>query len=357
MNSADTNSAAADRFQERTLCALWVLFWVLLTAVELQDNWYRSGLRWWEPFLWMGSAVSVGTIWFVLQRRMDRAFQFDPAHPGYWFAAHLKWAPLVAFTMIAGMYGIRHAVYAALGMRYFHPPWTFVAIYESIKLLIFFGLWLGIFFAFNSFRALQGERQRLLLLEKSMTDARLAHLKSQLQPHFFFNVLNTISALMHVDVERADRLVARMGDFLRTSLRSQQEVWPLADEVRMLELYANIMLERFSDRVAISWDIDPSLRSALVPVLIMQPLMENAFRHGVEKTTEFVAIDVSATRGDRELLLEIRNTGALGAVTEGIGVRNVRERLAVMFGTNTHFALEQHAEYVSAVIRTPLQLL
>src|SRR4051812_9131688 len=242
MNSADTNSAAADRFQERTLCALWVLFWVLLTAVELQDNWYRSGLQWWEPFLWMGSAVSLGTIWFALQRRMDRAFQFDPAHPGRWFAAHLKWAPAVAFTMIAGMYGIRHGVYAALGMRYFHPPWTFVAIYESIKLLIFFGLWLGIFFAFNSFRALQGERQRLLLLEKSMTDAKLAQLKSQLQPHFFFNVLNTISALMHVDVERADRLVARMGDFLRTSLRSKQEVWPLADEVRMLELYANIML-------------------------------------------------------------------------------------------------------------------
>jgi LytS/YehU family sensor histidine kinase len=349
------NNAAVERFQERTLYALWALFWILMTVVEMQDNWYATGVRWWEPFLWIGSSAGVGTIWFVLQRHLDRRIAFDAAHPGHWFVAHLKWLPIVAATMIIGMYGIRHAVYGALGMRYHHGSWSFVALYESIKLSLFFGLWLGIFFALNSFRALQGERQRLLLMEKSVNEARLAQLKSQLQPHFFFNVLNTISALMHVDVERADRLVARMGDFLRATLRSDQERWPLADELRLLALYADIMLERFADRVTLSWTIDPASERALVPVLVLQPLMENAFRHGVERTSETVAIEVSAITEHQMLCVEIRNSGELVGTSGGIGVLNVRERLDVMYGTQAQFALDQDPDGVRAKIRIPLQ--
>lgn len=355
MSTLDTHARETDQLQDRILYALWFLFWVLMTVVELQDNWFDADLRWWEPFLWMASAASIGTVWFVLQRRFDRTISFDPAHPRAWFVAHLKWLPLVAITMIAGMYGIRHAAYGALGLRYEHPSWAFVALYEAIKLSLFFGLWLGIFFAFNSFRALQGERQRLLLMEKSVSEARLAQLQSQLHPHFFFNVLNTISALMHVDVQRADRLVARMGDFLRATLRSDQQLWPLAEELRLLKLYADIMLERFEERVELRWNIDPSLEGALVPVLLLQPLMENAFRHSVEKTSDHVPILVRADSDGTELTLEIRNTGTLTAHLQGVGLRNVRERLNVIFGPQAQFSLAQDADDVQALIRMPLQ--
>jgi hypothetical protein len=357
MISVDTSTAAADRFQERMLYALWALFWILMTVVELQDNWHKTGIRWWEPILWIGSSASVCTMWFVLQRRLDRTLSFDAAHPGHWFVVHLKWLPVVAFTVVTGMYGIRYGVYDSLGMKYNEDAsWLFIGVYESIKLSLFFGLWLGILFAFNSFRALQSERQRLLLLEKSATDARLAHLKSQLHPHFFFNVLNTISALMHVDVERADRLVTRMGDFLRATLRSEQELWPLADELRLLELYVSIMLERFAERASITWNIDTTIQRALVPVLILQPMMENAFRHGVEKATDFVSIVVSAHQEGDRLHVQIKNTGQLLERADRIGMRNVQERLAVMFAANAQFSLEQDSADVRAAIRIPLQL-
>jgi hypothetical protein len=356
MSPTANSTAAADRFQERILLGLWVLFWVLLAVVELQDHWHMDGMRWWEPFLWIGSSAGMATIWFVLQRRLDRKLSFDAARPGHWFAVHLMWLPVVAFTVIPGMYGIRYAVYGALGMKYDeNASWLFVGVYECIKLALFSGLWLGIFFAFNSFRALQTERQRLLALEKSATDARLAQLKAQLHPHFFFNVLNTISALMHVDVERADRLVARMGDFLRATLRSDQEFWTLADEVQLLKLYASIMLERFADRVSIEWDIDAELDRVLVPVLILQPLMENAFRHGVEKSSEPVTIVVSASIEVGRLRLDVRNTGELTTASERVGMRNVRERLAVMFDQSAQFSLQQNSHDVQAVIRMPLQ--
>jgi sensor histidine kinase YesM len=356
MNSIQTTTAAADRFQERVLYALWALFWILLAVVEMQDHWHMSGMRWWEPFLWIGSSASVATIWFVLQRRRDRILPFNAAHPGRWFAMHAKWWPVVAFTVITGMYGIRYAVYDSLGLKYNdHASWLFIGVYETIKLALFSGLWIGIFFAFNSFRALQSERQRLLLLEKSATDARLAQLKSQLHPHFFFNVLNTISALMHVDVERADRLVTRMGDFLRATLKSEQELWPLADEVELLRLYASIMLERFADRVSLQWHIDPALDRALVPVLISQPLMENAFRHGVEQTSDPVSIVVVAAAQSNSLLIEIRNTGELAGGSERVGMRNVRERLAVMYAEHAQFSLQQDGLGVRAVISIPLR--
>jgi LytS/YehU family sensor histidine kinase len=257
--------------------------------------------------------------------------------------------------MIGGMYAIRHAVYGALGMRYHHPSWSFVVLYESIKLALFFGLWLGLFFAFNSFRALQGERQRLLMMEKSVGEARLAQLQSQLHPHFFFNVLNTISALMHVDVQRADRLVARMGDFLRATLRADQQLWPLAEELRLLRLYADIMLERFEERVELTWNIAPDIEGALVPVLLLQPLMENAFRHSVEKTSDHVPILVRAESEGSGLTLEIRNAGILNPHSQGVGLRNVRERLNVIFGLQAQFSLVQDASDVRALIRMPLQ--
>lgn len=355
MTSLATNARETDRLQDRILYALWVLFWVLMTVVELQDNWFNAGLRWWEPFLWMASAAGVATVWFALERRFDRTIRFDPAHPRTWFIAHLKWLPAVAVTVIAGMYGIRHAAYGALGMHYEHPSWPFVVLYESIKLSLFFGLWLGIFFAFNSFRALQGERQRLLIMEKSVSEARLAHLQSQLHPHFFFNVLNTISALMHVDVQRADRLVARMGDFLRATLRSDQQLWPLADELRILRLYADIMLERFEDRVELTWNVAQDAERALVPVLLLQPLMENAFRHSVEVSSERVPILVHAANNGDELSLEIRNLGVFAPRSHGVGLRNVRERLNVIYGSDAHFSIAQDGTDVQALIRMPLK--
>jgi LytS/YehU family sensor histidine kinase len=223
--------------------------------------------------------------------------------------------------------------------------------------VLFAGLWLGILFGFESYTQLQIHRRRLLEVQKALTEAQLARLKGQLRPHFFFNVLNTISALMHVDVARADRLVAGLGDLLHISLRSgEQEMTPLREELRSLELYAEIMHERFRDRVTLNSHVDPSILDTPVPSLLLQPLLENAFRHGVERSTVPVRIDVTARREGISLSLVVSNTGSSLApdYREGVGLRNCRERLSIIYGEAAALQVRDEGASVAARISIPL---
>jgi LytS/YehU family sensor histidine kinase len=247
-------------------------------------------------------------------------------------------------------------VYALLGGAYTHEPWLFVFGYESLKLVLFSGLWLGIIFGFDSFEQWQAQRRHLLELQKSLAEAQLSQLKAQLRPHFFFNALNTISALMHVDVERADRMLARLGDLLRISLQiNDKEMTTLREEMRTLELFAQIMQERFADRVGLSWNIDPDLLDAQVPMLLLQPLLENSFKHGVERSVGPVSIGVDAHRERGRIVLEIRNTGSALPVEhrEGVGLRNCRERLQVIYGNEATLQLIGDADSVIAKVTLP----
>ena len=218
LDLAADSQAAGSRVSrpDIALYFLWGMFWLLMIGIAVQDYARDGGKQWWQPMLWEGSSLLVATFWLVLQRRADRRYAAYLDQPLRWFGHHLKWLPLIVVTFIASVYAIRHGVYALLGETYKHESWSFVLVYESIKLVLFFGLWLGLIFGFDSFAQAQEQRQRLLALQKSLAEAQLAQLKAQLRPHFFFNALNTISALMHVDVPRADRLLARLGDLLRS---------------------------------------------------------------------------------------------------------------------------------------------
>ena len=178
-----------------------------------------ASIRWWEPLLWEGSSCLVATFWLVLERRVASRWNQHLAHPWRWFGKHLAWMPVVAITFIVAIYSIRHGVYALTDETYEHESWPFIFFYESVKLVLFAGLWLGIIFGLESFARWRNEREQLLTLQKHLAESQLAQLKAQLQPHFLFNALNTISSLMQVDVERADRLLTRLADLLRASLR------------------------------------------------------------------------------------------------------------------------------------------
>jgi LytS/YehU family sensor histidine kinase len=204
----------------------------------------------------------------------------------------------------------------------------------------------------------QAQRRRFLELQKTLAEAQLAQLKSQLRPHFFFNALNTISALMHVDVARADRLLARLADLLRVSLQSgDQEITSLRDELHTLELYAQIMQERFADRVTLAWRVDDGALEASVPSLLLQPLLENAFKHGVERSIGPVNIEIAAQRDGEQLRLTVSNTGSTLAAgyRDGIGLRNCRERLNVIYGDKASLDLVAEVDGVAARIVMPLR--
>jgi hypothetical protein len=346
-----TTSSRAD---ERAVYVLWAVFWGFMTVVEVQDCFYNSAVKWWEPLLWQTSSAVPTTLWLVLQLRLER-YSHLLDRPLQWAFHHLKWLPLLAVTSIGFMYSTRHAVYTLVGRHYDHEPWGFVVVYETVRLVLFVGLWLGILFAFRSFEQWSLERQRLALLQRTLAEAQLTQLKSQLRPHFLFNALNTISALMHSDVARADRLLAQLSDLLRSTLRlGDQQTITLGEELQVLRLYAQIMTERFSDRVDLQWQIAPQVEAARVPALLLQPLLENAFKHGVEPSRVPVRIEIGAQAAEGRLQLWVRNTGTLHSDSgSGVGLRNGRERLRLLFDAQASLELRQDQAWVEAQVRLP----
>lgn len=357
LSSAGVHTGYGATFPPIALAALWAAFWLLMICVSLQDALHNPLTRWWEPVLSEGSSALVATGWMLLAVRAREHHAPYLDRPLIWFGRYLRWLPLVIVTWIAAVYAIRHGVYAIMGHTYEHPGWGFVVVYESVKLTIFTGLWLGILFGIDAHGQWQYQRQRLLQTQKALAQAQLAQLQGQLRPHFLFNALNTVSALMHVDAARADRLVATLGDLLRISLRSSgNEMTPLAEELRTLELYADIMRERFRDRVTLGWQTDQTLLDAPIPALLLQPLLENVFKHAVEPTAIPVHINVSVRREGSSLEIVVSNSGSALAPghRDGMGCRNCRERLDIIYGGAASLRVRNEGDGVAAHIRIPL---
>lgn len=345
------------RFPPRTFAVLWAAFWLLMISVAFQETLRSPTIRWWEPILWEGSSALMATAWMLLALRVRGHYARYLDRPLIWFGRYLRWLPWVIVSWLTVVYAIRLEVYAAVGRTYYHPGWGFVIVYESFKLTIFTGLWLGILFGIDSYGQWQLQRQRLLKTQKALADAQLAQLQGQLRPHFLFNALNTVSALMHTDVARADRLVAALGDLLRISLRSNEhELTPLAEELRTLELYGNIMSERFRDRVTLGWQIDQALLDVPVPALLLQPLLENVFKHGVERTVARVRIHISAQRENDSLEIIVSNSGSMleAEHRDGVGFRNCRERLGIIYGSEASLRVRNENNGVAARVLIPL---
>ena len=186
---------------------------------------------------------------------------------------------------------------------------------------------------------LYDRQTRATQLEKSLTRAQLHNLRLQLQPHFLFNTLNTISSVMYENVPVADKMIARLSDLLRMSLEQggAQEV-PLEREIEFLKLYVDTMKARFEERLNVAIDAGADTRAALVPPLLLQPLVENSIRHGADPHSSIVDVRVSARRENGLLRLEVRDHGpGLGvtkdaALRKGIGLSNTAERLERLYG-------------------------
>ncbi|HPV76493.1 MAG TPA: histidine kinase [Gemmatimonadaceae bacterium] len=174
-------------------------------------------------------------------------------------------------------------------------------------------------------------------LQAQLDQAQLQTLKLQLHPHFLFNTLNAITALIHRAPDRAERMVAGLSELLRISLGSaaEQEV-PLSREIEVLEHYVDIQQERFQGRLVVRLDVAPDVREALVPNLILQPLVENAIKHGIGPRAAGGTVEVAARRSNDALLLVVRDDGVGEPVPqlrrEGVGLANSRARLTSLYG-------------------------
>ena len=176
---------------------------------------------------------------------------------------------------------------------------------------------------------------RAAQLEAQLSAARLTALQGQLRPHFLFNTLNMIAEQVYTDPAGADAMLTKLGVLLRSSFtETDRERVPLRRELELLESYVEIMRARFRGRLAFELSVQPETLDALVPRFVLQPLVENAIKHGVEPREEGGRVTVSARRRGDELDLEVvdNGDGFVGAVREGTGVRNTRERLHHLYG-------------------------
>jgi sensor histidine kinase YesM len=210
----------------------------------------------------------------------------------------------------------------------------FFSYYFHIELLVYSAI-VAVAHAVGSNRELQARERETLQLSSQLATARLQVLTAQLQPHFLFNTLHTIGSLiLQRKNDEAIEMLAELGELLRITLHRQTaESIPLSDELEHLRRYLRIEEARFGDRLAVSWEIEPAALDARVPPLILQPLVENALKHGVAANVTPATLVVRAARNGERLRISVCNDGpslpsgwVLGS-SSGFGLRNVRERL------------------------------
>jgi sensor histidine kinase YesM len=205
---------------------------------------------------------------------------------------------------------------------------------------------------FHMFR----ERQRKAAeLHTELVTSKLEMLKMQLQPHFLFNTLNTINALIHDDREAADRMVTRLADLLRLTLYESRHEVPLARELEFVSAYVDIQQIRFQNRLAVSFEVRGALLGAQVPSLVLQPLVENAIRHGIAPRARAGQVWVRAYRNGNQLVLEVEDDGVglpagEDVVIRGIGLANTKARLQQLYASDQSFVI-QPAQNGGALVR------
>ncbi len=224
----------------------------------------------------------------------------------------------------------------AAGPRPEHRPWIFAILFFRVP----------IYLAVISVAHANYFYRRSLEREHSLSQANLAALKMQLQPHFLFNSLNAIAALVHLDPDAADEMLVALSSLLRLSLEtSGEQLLPLDRELEVVRRYLSIEHVRFGDRLCFQFDVAADTHAALVPAFLLQPLVENAVRHGLEPRAGKGMLKVSARRTGENLWLAVEDNGVglpeHRPLREGIGLSNTRARLHVLFDGAASLELER----------------
>ena len=222
---------------------------------------------------------------------------------------------------------------------------AWLGLRAAVDVLVYWSL-LGVCQAITIFRNSQERERRAADLEARLTSAKLQALRMQINPHFLFNTLNSIAALVYVNPRAADEMLGDLSELLRRSLDSmeEQEI-PLAQELEFIGAYLSIQQKRFGERLQVEQSVPDELRKALVPALLLQPLVENAIRHGIEPRRGPGLISIEAKLEDKHLHLIVRDNGrglpgadSNSPVRRGIGLANTQARLQGLYGQEQNFS-------------------
>ena len=304
-----------------------------------------------RALLWQMSAVFLSALGTFLVLWLARLYRFDRQKWWRSLLFHLPASFAVAAIMTAGHITIDAAfdkTFAQVAFNNF-PARVFISIDKN---LIVYWLILWASHAINYYKRYRESELQASQLSAQLAEAQLQALKMQLHPHFLFNTLHSISSLLSRDTEAARRMIARLGDFLRLTLENSgaQEVL-LREELDFLRCYLDIEGIRFYDRLEVRMEVDPQTLSSRVPNLILQPIVENAIRHGIAQRSTPGMIEIRAQRVGEILRLEVRDNGP-GLPLEvgtnrtgkrGIGLSNTQSRLSQLYGSDSSIEMMNDA--------------
>jgi signal transduction histidine kinase len=325
----------------RNRWARWLLgfaFWTLL-GLSFASQFYISSAKAGLEVSWRQAIGYALGDWYVFAALsipvmgLARRFRFEASNWPLSLLVHLFGSALFSLAYMVARAWVGQWQSAASFSDAFKPllvkTWHF-------NLLIYWVI-VAVSQAFDYYSKYRERERRASELEKRLAQAKLQALQMQLNPHFLFNTLHSISSLMHKDVEAADRMIMRLGDLLRAALEGSdtQEV-TLRQELDFLKRYLEIEQTRFGERLSVKMDIAPETLDVQVPNLILQPLVENAIRHGIEPRSRPGCIELRAHLKQGELALEVCDNG-VGlpddqSVDEGVGLSNTRARLHELYG-------------------------
>jgi signal transduction histidine kinase len=316
---------------------------------------------------WGSLVLLNGTYWYLWALFtpaivwLAQHFRFERQGLARALAVHVPSVVVFSLAHIAVLQGAQWWVATSNGIAYsWWEEFRRAAVINFDWEMITYWAIAGISHAVLYYRESCERALRASQLETRLVEAQLKTLQQQLHPHFLFNTLHAISALMHRDVNAADRTLVRLSDLLRMTLEGlgQQEV-SLKSELDFLSKYLDIERTRFADRLLVRFDVQPEALDTFVPTLLLQPLVENAIKHGIAKKAGPGHIHITAKRDHDKLWIEVRDDGvglsdtALDALQKGIGVSTTRARLQHQFGADYRFEFHRLTQGVAVVVALP----
>lgn len=322
--------------------------WIAIAFLTSLQN-YVANIAAGQPQPWL-PALGYGLIWWSAWAMVTpvpvllaRRFGIDQRHLARFAAVHLAGGVATA-VLHAGIYALLFRLFVPRGPDSLSSIDLLVQKLSysiHVNLMVYFII-VGIVVGGRAYRALRDRELDAARLEAQLAEAETAALRAQLQPHFLFNTLNAISALVPEDPVTAQRLIARLGDLLRLSMEQHHaQQSSLADEVEFTDAYLAIEEARLGPRLQIVRRFAPEAMSAQVPTLLLQPLVENAVRHGISPLVQGGTLTIEAVLVDSSLQIMVADDGkGAHAIVEGIGLGNSRSRLRQLYGDGQSLTVE-----------------
>jgi two-component system, LytTR family, sensor kinase len=334
----------------------WAILFLLTTVLGALSLFYRylddlargRGGTFPQRLLEQATGVYAAFVLLPLVFRVARVYLFE--RRGWLRRGLALLVAAVAFSLLhTSMMALsRQLLFPAFGLgRYDYGLLRYRYPMELSNYLGLFAMIVVLYYFFTRLRLAQEQQLATAELQAKLAEAQLDNLRLQLQPHFLFNTLNTISSVMYEDVHAADAMLTQLADLLRLTLRtSRSPEIPLAEELQITRLYLDLMQKRFEGKLHVAYAIDPGLAGSLVPQLVLQPLVENSLRHAWKPDGAGMDIWLAAALDDGHLVLRVSDSGVgLGArrpdelLGRGLGLSNIQRRLDRLYGSEQQLSI------------------